>query len=317
MRPWAYSDHLCLPFQGESGDLLIISELLPRLMVKRFPRELIEMVGSFIGPSVLWRYPTVIKRAASLQLTPAVQDWTRRLCDIQHWSRHQEPVMCDTSSTASCYTRITIDSSGIKGIDRIVAHEQKYDAKPTPYHRFIIEEADKLSEVVACLQVSEPDARPDACCADRNEQNGHCRLKFCQPTRITFLNYPLLPEVTCRVFSALTTPKYIRGIQMRTQPGGSGHLSVIDTASCFGLILFVEYYQILAVHAHTSIAPTALETFLRITSFRGEFATWLYVALPSCEEITALGGSSIDTAAMEAQLYVGQLFCVSQTSTDL
>ncbi|OAQ95893.1 hypothetical protein LLEC1_07954, partial [Akanthomyces lecanii] len=279
IRPWPHSNHLCIPFQGEIGDLLVLSELFHPLL-KRLPLEVIDMVGSLIGPNFIWRYRTVLKRIESLESTPAVKDCTLRLCDIKHWRRYQLPVICDTSPTAAYYVQITIDSGGIKAIDRTTAPKEEHNIRPTQYQLFIVEKAAKLCGVNAHLQA------------------GYCRLQFYQPTWMKFSNCPLLPEVYHEVIPVLTKPKCTSAIRKATQVETYSYLSLIDTASCFGLTLFLHHHQILAVHAHTSITPTAHETFLRLTPVRRQAAIWFYVALPVGEEITALGGSAIDSKAI-------------------
>ncbi|ATY59501.1 hypothetical protein A9K55_003710 [Cordyceps militaris] len=273
MHPWEHSNHLLLPYRGEAEDLLVLCEQLKLPMMTKLPRELRDAIGSFIGPSPLWRYSTVIQRAASLRLVPTPPTSITRLplCDIQSWHRYGEPTVCEKPPTDSSHIRITVDSSGIKEIS-LLAHkedDEMYKTAPTSSQLFIIEKPAVLGNVIARLQV--------------------------------------VPQAYRDIIQASTRERALSLSQKATKIQPFSRLSFINTATCFGLTFLLHSDRIKAVHAHTSTVPTAYEAFLRLTSGCRESAVWFYLPLPIGEELTAVGGKATEhsNAPEPGGLFVG------------
>lgn len=271
MAPWRHCVPLVLPYEGQLGDLRCVSKVLEMPKLNCLPVELAEMIATHVGPHIIWRYRTVIERATSLSSAhPNETPKTVFLGDLLGWSRQSEAHTYDQAPSAA-YIRLTIDSCGIKQIDRISAPEPLPKSKPTPFHLYITEDATTLALVQARFEF------------------GYCRLVVPETTCLTICNVSISPGLYASTSTFAKRPFTLHTslrpecVQQCRRP------CFIDTRACFGITFFLVRNAIVAAHPHTQSAPTAVGTFRCLSPLQQSKTCWIYLPLPRGEEIVEYG----------------------------
>ncbi|KAM0560011.1 hypothetical protein ACHAPJ_003968 [Fusarium lateritium] len=127
----------------------------------------------------------------------------------------------------------------------------------------------------------------------------------------TSLRYPRLSDPQIRRFQSnwqqfnvlrLKLPDPPRGFQIWDTPNPphledcefygrvsqSMQFKTIDLRSVTGLTFFFSFSKLYAIHAHTQTRPYATRTFERLPARRRDNAVWIYLPVPTGEEITAI-----------------------------
>lgn len=106
-------------------------------------------------------------------------------------------------------------------------------------------------------------------------QFGRCRLTVPDDVKLLFWNVPM-------------PIKLYRTLQL--QPGHEyTRFKALNTATCFGITLFSVLGHVIALHAHTAREPNATKVFNTIAPLDQPIAAWIYIPLPSGEEVQAFG----------------------------
>lgn len=74
-----------------------------------------------------------------------------------------------------------------------------------------------------------------------------------------------------------------------------GHLSLASTNHAWGITVFFHSGCPIALHSHTSSAPTAIETFRRISPSVQYSCVWLYFSLSELDEVLSISTQFIDS----------------------
>ncbi|KAH7328149.1 hypothetical protein B0I35DRAFT_472895 [Stachybotrys elegans] len=222
------------------------------------PPEVSQMIWDWATPTVLLRFCAVLDAVDFLDHAPSHSRAFMPLATIHHWERGSFPV--DFKAPDDSDFRITIDSRGIRRIDRLET------GQPNPVQR-------KGSDIVYAI------------------------AKASQPIRVLFhlgLARLALDNTQLQLWD-IPTPLQLPEIHaLDMVPGAasllpSARIATIDLETCTGITFFVCGGHVSGMHAHTSFAPSAQDTFHRFSAFFKASYVWVYVPLPRADAITAFG----------------------------
>ncbi|KAL7902765.1 hypothetical protein HDV64DRAFT_266767 [Trichoderma sp. TUCIM 5745] len=119
-----------------------------------FPKSFLPDVAGLIGGHLelthpLLRFCKVIQLAQYLSVAEPGNAVTHPLCDVLSWSRGASPILVEQGQAVNPWIRLTIDSRGIKSIERISDQLEKSTAIGLSLysHVYIVEPVEKLSGV--------------------------------------------------------------------------------------------------------------------------------------------------------------------------
>ncbi|KAJ3481145.1 hypothetical protein NLG97_g7898 [Lecanicillium saksenae] len=262
MSPWRRQAPLLLPFEPLCPARIrqiVESWRIPQ--IQQLPQELQDIIVSLTQGHMTWRYGVVLEQAHRLsQMKLEVPTILWALGDVIHWTRETKPIF-DTEydqNDDSMYTRIVIDSCGIKEIARIhLAGKDSMSNVLSRHQLFVFEQLSKVKKVHARFM------------------SGRCRL--------------IVPESDNLVLWNASMPLHFGDSLPMLQTHSYNRFTAVDTSSSFGLTFFCGMGHIVAVHAHTNQEPDAVQTWRNIYPLIQEYVEWIYVPLPEADEILGFG----------------------------
>lgn len=119
-----------------------------------FPKSLLPDMAGLIGGHLelahpLLRFCKVIQLAQYLSVAEYGNAVTHPLCEVLSWSRGASPILIEQGQVVNPWIRLTIDSRGIKSIERLSDQLEKSTAIGLSLysHAYIVESVEQLSGV--------------------------------------------------------------------------------------------------------------------------------------------------------------------------
>ncbi|KAJ3485697.1 hypothetical protein NLG97_g6758 [Lecanicillium saksenae] len=209
------------------------------------PNELVLQICENVRQSIFWRYilaQEFIRRLVAEADRGAAK--TTVLSRIDSWKRGSEPQ--PATSESGSYLRLTIDSYGLREIERLSSFPTK-SVDRSEAHAHVVDTVQRLGQIAVSLDL-DAFTRKRAC--------GPCGLGIHQ-------HPPVLPDYE---FSPELQPICPR-------------LGTIETKKSFGITFFISSGQIAAIHAHTLQAPSAYSCFQRLNPVKKRWVAWIFVPL--------------------------------------
>lgn len=245
--------------------------------ITRYPAEVRQIIYQLSWPSPFWHVASLLHLVSNLSAAEAIGDVDSiRLCDISKWERGQRaPAQCHMRK--SSYVRVTIDSRGIREMERLVDFPA-FEHRPHEAAYFAFFDERNLHEYTAHFQVIEY-ILPGCVAAANSKELGLARLELqgqgLSPPQIWDTPYP--PSVETQVLYSLdATPSTFR---------------TIDLHETSGITFFFSLGALRAVHSHSTRAPdgpglTFLDSLSRSCQ---QVAVWIYVPIRRLDPLTAFG----------------------------
>ncbi|OTB14314.1 hypothetical protein K445DRAFT_23719 [Daldinia sp. EC12] len=233
-------------------------------MLRRLPPEIVQLIREYSPDSLLWRFGLALGLFQQLS-TPASGDLVSMpLSDCLLWER--DSLLAPTSCSASCsspkpqFIRLTIDSFGIKRIERLL-ELSPYNPKRSERFLFVTIKESETKDVVVhfkfgTLRLEFPDASPGG--------------------------FQIWDTETC-------PPPLGRCIFFWRQSIETAQFQTIDIRKITGITFFMAWNRVCQIHAHTAATPTAIQTWKQIPPMRRAVLTWIYLPISLNDDIIAFG----------------------------
>ncbi|KAI0896563.1 hypothetical protein F4806DRAFT_431498 [Annulohypoxylon nitens] len=231
-------------------------------MLRRLPPEIVQIIREFSADSLLWRFGLALGFFQRLSSSTPGDLVSMPLSDCLTWERDSlsAPTVCSESRPE--FIRLTIDSFGIKRIERL-ASVPPYNPQPSERLRFMTITETQASDVVTHFKF------------------GALRLEFPD------VNY------TFPTWDTESCPPLNDRIALFRQHSSlfAGHYRTINLRKITGITFFFEQGNIFNIHAHTANAPTAIKTWKRLDSHHRRSAAWIYMPVSPNDDVIAFGPS--------------------------
>lgn len=233
-----------------------------------FPKSFLPDVAGLIGGHLelthpLLRFCKVIQLAQYLSVAEPGNAVTHPLCDVLSWSRGASPILVEQGQAVNPWIRLTIDSRGIKSIERISDQLEKSTAIGLSLysHVYIVEPVEKLSGV------------------DVEFLLGTSRLHVPTSANVNIWNIP----------SPHVLPSPAHGPPLDTPLSGRFVALNLDPDRTTGLSFFLFNQKIQAIHGHTKRGSQALEAYQRLHSLRKAIPDWVYIPITANDKVISVG----------------------------
>ncbi|KAG7038377.1 hypothetical protein JMJ78_0000913 [Colletotrichum scovillei] len=283
--PWPQSTALLLPpiaditRASKHATTHAIANFHLRKLAK-LPTELITMISGYLGQHALLRLCCVLETIDFAYRKDVDTPLSRPLRQVQFWQRGKLPVTATTGSSKPL--QMTIDSRGIKCIERSGCLTAQLRST---FDLYATVSAD--NDLTISFQVSVGYVSSGRFLSYVPSKFGVGRLAT--PRRPAKLQLTDTPNLSPEAGFQFPSPKH------------GGRLTTIDLDHCSGITFFLSKRVLLAIHAHTPMAPTADTTFAKVESMIQPFLSWFYVPNPPRDKISAFG-VRIGTEQGELQL---------------
>ncbi|RSL54589.1 hypothetical protein CEP54_009813 [Fusarium duplospermum] len=265
-EPWHAAPSLGLrPRLNIKKAMNLAADLCGMQRLCSLPLEIAEMIQHLSESAVFWRYASVMEL---VERASAIGDEKHSLTSydiskIDLWERGAFPILTrDTAlSEPNAVIRIKIDSSGISSIERL-------PETPSP--------SNSRSDSVAYIVETEHSLRNMTV----NFKFGLCRLVPVPGVNLLHIWDKPCPQrpPDCVLYSSSALSKQSWFRQLKT----------IDPRDCTGVTFFLGS-ETWAIHAHSSLEPTAESTFHKLSQERQHNVVWVYVPLPATDRVEAFG----------------------------
>lgn len=156
MYPWRDTQSLMLdPVLYAPTDMISSAAGFQRTLLP----EVAGLIGSHLQSNhILLRFCKVIQLARYLSLAEPGKAVTYPLCEVLSWSRGTSPILAKQGQIIDRRMRLTIDSRGIKSIERVSDSPdgENVTGSSRSSHAYIVEPVERLSGVGIEFQVSLP-----------------------------------------------------------------------------------------------------------------------------------------------------------------
>ncbi|KAI1506026.1 hypothetical protein F5X99DRAFT_404574 [Biscogniauxia marginata] len=218
--------------------------------LRKLSPEIIKTIQGFSATSLLWRFSSALELARFSSVAAPSELISIPLCQLPVWERGGVPIRA--TSRQAPFMRLTIDSRGIKTVERL-----------PEMPRFELWRSDRLAFVII----------EESCVKDF----GMLRLEL--PKTLSGL----------QTWDTPTPPDQVHTTLYRADIGNSTQFRTIKLCDATGITFFFCHGNVYAIHAHTASAPSAKRTFESLSRRRQHTVTWLYVPIPPNDRITAFG----------------------------
>lgn len=154
-KPWREAPVIVLPEDTNvtSGAMTIVAERygLPELL--RMPPEIRQMVRDYSQSSLFWRLTAALDLAAKFNAAPPSSFSSIPVRHVAEWQRGHAPTQCQ-DLTHLPIVRLTIDSRGIRKLERLPAGEPRYSSRRFDSMVFIIEDEGRFDGVATLFKVT-------------------------------------------------------------------------------------------------------------------------------------------------------------------
>ncbi|KAK1245515.1 hypothetical protein MKX08_005144 [Trichoderma sp. CBMAI-0020] len=249
-----------------------------------FDKTLLPEVADLIGSHLqlhhpLLRFCKVKQLAQYLSLTDFDDAVIHPLCEVLSWSRGTRPVLVEQGQAVNPRMRLTIDSRGIKGIERVSdsAEESTVIGLSLPSHAYIVESVQQLSGVGIQFQL------------------GMSRLRVPASANISIWNIP----------SPHILPSLAHGTLPNKPLSGRFAALDLDPKHTSGISFFLGR-GICAIHGHTKRGSQALQAFQYLRDFHKltDSHSWIYIPITANDKVIA-----VSTLTMKSGKYfIGRPF---------
>ncbi|KAM6520197.1 hypothetical protein FALCPG4_013750 [Fusarium falciforme] len=266
-EPWHASPSLGLrPRLDIKRAVHLAADLCDMQRLRSLPLEIAEMIQRLSESAVFWRYASVMEfvdRASTTWNTEKQALSSYDIAQIDSWERGLSLILTRSSrsSTPNAVIRIKIDSCGISSIERLLE-------APSP--------SNSRSDSLAYIVEAEHSLRNTTV----NFKFGLCRLVPLPGVNLLHIWDKPCPQrpVDCVLYSSSQLSKQSWFRQLRT----------IDPRGCTGVTFFLGS-ETWAIHAHSSLEPTAESTFHKLSQERQHNVVWVHVPLPAKDCVEAFG----------------------------
>ncbi|KAL6898637.1 hypothetical protein GGI43DRAFT_428333 [Trichoderma evansii] len=272
-RRFAWKDMIPLKFMNstalESPPPEVISEVFGFQDV--FLPEIIYLIQSFSKSHILWRLCSVLRLVRDLELAETLETVTYSLPKVLSWSR-AEPlklVLAQDANLAGPLIKFTVDSRGIKSIERISTVPANAGSEmPTPSSVFAIERVEKLLDAKIEFEL------------------GMCRF-HAAPGSISAWSTPAIFHHIEASLAGLG--QFIHSVQQYDRVNSIS----MDPKYCTGISSFMHNHVVLDIHAHSRQYPSIhTEKFKYMDStynFNYKWnIVWTYMPLTAKNTVTAI-----------------------------
>ncbi|OAA79129.1 hypothetical protein LEL_02615 [Akanthomyces lecanii RCEF 1005] len=209
------------------------------------PNELLLLVCENLRHGVFWRH--VLAKEFIRKLVAEANNSTTTmttLSQIESWTRGSAPTRANTG--AGSYFRLTIDSYGLREIERLAEFPAKSPMRSETY-AYVVDSVERLGQISASFKF------------------GLGRLYLQKGMRsLRSWDTPGPPVLPDHRFSPELQPICPR-------------LGTIETQNSFGITFFISSGSIAAIHAHTTQAPSAYSCFQRLNPVKKKWVAWIFV----------------------------------------
>lgn len=242
---------------------------------KNFLPEVTRIIQSHSKKHILWRLCSVLHLVRELDSVETDETVVYPLPQVLSWSRGSLVQLVDDPNTAGHFIRLTIDSRGIKSIERISETPANNTAGeiPNPSFMFVVEAVEKLSGVTVEFEVCSLTIHPKIwnqnIHANSIPQLGMSRLRGSALSQVSVWSTPNPPHLASHAY---------------------GHLAAIslDPNYCTGISLFMIEQCVFEIHAHSPRHSVHLERFEYLNAMFQNEITWVYIPLGAQDAISAI-----------------------------
>ena len=249
--------------------------------LKLLPPELIEMVRGHSESGTFWRYISAMSFGRELSKTPigtAASSLATSipLGDILGWTRGREPTLVQ-SPDRSLVVRLTIDYRGIRQVERL-PRRPPYQQFRSDSMAFAIQDEDQLRDIIVQFKVRLLSGKVI-----------NIRLLGLMWHQYNVLRLELPGKTLGFHIWDMPNPPDWKDCRFSGHVPQSTRFRTIDLRGVTGLTFFFAFSKVYGIHAHTPTLPYATRTFKHLSKRRQAGVTWLYLPIPTGEEIIALG----------------------------
>ncbi|KAL7921836.1 hypothetical protein ACQKWADRAFT_294567 [Trichoderma austrokoningii] len=288
MYPWRDVAPLTLdPVLYAPTDILSSAAGFP----KPFLPDIAGLIGSHLQPNhALLRFCKVIQLAQYLNSAESGNAVTHPLCEVLSWTRGTAaPILVGQGEAVNPRMRLTIDSRGIKSIERLSDTLEGSTALGLSLfsHAYIVESVEQLSEVGIefSLGMSRLHVPISADVGIWNIPSPHAL-----PSRPPL---PPLPPLSSRSPLAHRTPPKLPLYRQFA-------VLDLDPKHTTGISFFMIGDKIGSIHGHTKRGSQALEAFQRLHGFHRRIPDWIYIPITANDKVIAIG--TVRTKMQPAQI---------------
>lgn len=155
-KPWREAPALALSENnavGPTDALETVSERYTLLRISRLPSELIYMVREYSKSARFWGFVAVLDLAMKFNAVEPTRLVSVPLGRVAAWDRGALPSLSDGQLVGLPVTRLTIDSRGVKLVERLPAGRDRYGCKKFDNMVFIITDDVEIDGVMVLFKV--------------------------------------------------------------------------------------------------------------------------------------------------------------------
>ena len=160
-KPWRGAPALVLP-EGSiigSGALAEVAERYGLAGLGRMPPEIIQLIQDDSASALFWRLIAPLDLASRFKALPVDYFVSLPLHELAGWERGSLPLESKDLGHLPI-VRLTIDSRGIRKVERLPAGEPKFSSERFDNTAFIIRDVTDFKGVVALFKVCHPSLVP-------------------------------------------------------------------------------------------------------------------------------------------------------------
>ncbi|KAL6910158.1 hypothetical protein GGI43DRAFT_389463 [Trichoderma evansii] len=231
---------------------------------KTFLPEVASVIGGYLQlDHPLLRFCKVLQLAQHLSSAESGSAVTYPLCEVLSWSRGTSPILIEQGQTVDPRVRLTIDSRGIKIIERVSdsSRERTSIGLPIPSRAYIIESVERLAGVSIEYQL------------------GMSRLHIPTSVNISIWNIP----------TPHALPSLAHNTPLDKPLSGRFEALSLDPDYTTGVSFFLLNGKIMAIHGHTKQGSQALQAFQYLCRFHHMFPNWIYIPISTKDKVITIG----------------------------
>lgn len=309
-KPWRQAPAIVLP-EIPNATLGAITKVANRYGLPELPKmppEIRQMIQDYSQPSLFWRLVAALDLAAHFDAVPSSKSFSSvPVRQIAGWARGGAPIVQSQALDHLPIVSLTIDSRGIRKLERLPAGEPQYSSKRFDSIVFIIEDEGRFDGAAASFQVSQLFPFQPLIELANDDKDGQIRFELPEGhSGFHIWDTPNPPPQPPR------DPRQALQI-WNTSPNVPTRFCTINLSSITGLTFFFAYGSFRAIHAHTDTAPYATIPPECSSRLARDAMTWNYVPIPANDRVLAIGlkgASPIDLSNIYRLLVWHRLCCV-------